>query len=86
MDFNEFNSGAAIDGLHFICPNGSYYGYFDNLEKPYISMTLQLGKYQNQNNIRFILEGTSGVFLQGFLIELIKTFTVIMDIHLTRNH
>ena len=74
VDFNEFDSGAAIDGLHFICPNGSYYGYFENLEEPYISMTLQLGNQQNQNSIRFMLNETEIIFFTGIFNRIDKDF------------
>lgn len=74
VDFNEFDSGAAIDGLHFICPNGSYYGYFENLEEPYISMTLSLQNWDNQNHISFVLEGTPAVFFTGIFNRIDKDF------------
>lgn len=74
VDFNEFSSKRANDGLHFICPKGTYYGYFENLEEPYISMTLSLQNWDNQNHISFVLEETPAVFFTGIFNKIDKDF------------
>ncbi|MCI6271862.1 MAG: hypothetical protein MR601_02835 [Erysipelotrichaceae bacterium] len=74
VDFSKFDSEAAAEGMDFICPKGDYYGYFENLEKPYISMTLRLGNFENQNSIRFILAETEIIFFVGVFNRIDKDF------------
>ena len=74
VDFSKFDSEAAAYGMNFICPKGDYYGYFKNLEKPYISMTLHLGNFENKNYMRFELAETEIIFFVGVFNRIDKDF------------
>ena len=74
VDFSKFDSKSPVDGLHFICPRGVFYGHRESLDDTSTSMTLKLRYWDNQNHISFVLAETPVAFFSGVFNRIDKDF------------